>query len=91
MKQGVAEICSTLNRNREIRYNILVYGTKDNLTDILTQKSIFNLSPLDTIMFTGVQMSSQKSFLVPLNGNHAIANLHEKGNVYDFWRLLFRE
>ncbi|MFJ9496514.1 Ger(x)C family spore germination protein [Brevibacillus centrosporus] len=80
LKQGVAEICSTLNRNREIRYNILVYGTKDNLTDILTQKSIFNLSPLDTIMFTGVQMSSQKSFLVPLNGNHAIANLHEKGN-----------
>ncbi|MNO27167.1 hypothetical protein D3C76_170360 [compost metagenome] len=80
LNKDVAEVYSTLNRHPEVRYNLLVYGTKDKLADILTQKSLFNLSPLDTIMFTEEQMSSQKSFILPINGNHGIANLNEKGN-----------
>ncbi|EFM10651.1 germination protein, Ger(x)C family [Paenibacillus curdlanolyticus YK9] len=80
LQRGVKEIYQTLNRYREVRYNILVYGTKDKLSDILTQTSLFNLSPLDTIMFTGTQLGSPKSFLLPVNGNHAIANLNEPGN-----------
>ncbi|MWC27687.1 Ger(x)C family spore germination protein [Paenibacillus sp. MMS18-CY102] len=80
LQQGLKEIYLTLNRYREVRYNIFVYGTKENPSDILNQTSLFNLSPLDTIMFTGTQLGSQKSYLLPVNGNHAIANLNEPGN-----------
>ncbi|WP_225442796.1 Ger(x)C family spore germination protein [Paenibacillus lycopersici] len=79
MRRGVKELYLTLNRYREIRYNVYVYGTKDNLSDILTQKSIFNLSPLDTTMFSGTQMDSDLTFLLPLSGNRGIANVNEPG------------
>ncbi|QHW29542.1 Ger(x)C family spore germination protein [Paenibacillus rhizovicinus] len=80
LKHGVREICNTLSRYREVRYNTLVYGTKEKMMDILTQTSMFNLSPLDTIMFTGAQLSSQKAYLLPVNGNHTVANLNEPGS-----------
>lgn len=80
LNRGVKEIYLTLNRNREIRYNILVYGTRDKLEGLLTETSLFNLSPLDTILFSGMQQDSSESFLLPANGNHLIAALNEPGN-----------
>lgn len=79
MKMGVNNIYGTVNRYREVRYNILVYGTKRPIKDILTQKSILNLSPLDTTMFTASQMSSVQSVVLPVTGNKIIAYLSEKG------------
>jgi len=79
MKMGVNNIYGTVNRYREVRYNILVYGTKRPIKDILTQKSILNLSPLDTTMFTASQMSSVQSVVLPVTGNKVIAYLNEKG------------
>lgn len=78
-KLGVKEIYLTLNRYREIRYNVFVYGTKEKLADILTSTSLFNLSPLDTVMFTGTQLDSAQAFLLPMNGNRGIALLNEPG------------
>ncbi|WP_336774981.1 Ger(x)C family spore germination protein [Paenibacillus sp. MMO-58] len=80
MRRGGKETYSTLNRHYEIRYNVLVFGTKEKMEDILTQKSIFNLSPLDTIMYTSVQNRSQSPYVIAHYGNRIIANMNEPGN-----------
>ncbi|WP_127494939.1 Ger(x)C family spore germination protein [Paenibacillus glycanilyticus] len=80
MKRGGKETYATLNRHYEIRYNVLVFGTKEKMEDILTQKSLFNLSPLDTIMFTGVQNRTQSPYVIASYGNRLIANMNEPGN-----------
>ncbi|TCM96980.1 Ger(x)C family germination protein [Paenibacillus sp. BK033] len=80
MKRGGKETYATLNRYYQIRYNVLVFGTKDRMEDILTQKSIFNLSPLDTIMYTSAQNHSQSPYIIASYGNRLIANMNEPGN-----------
>lgn len=79
LKNEVTPIYSAINRYREVRYNILVYGTKRELPDILTQKSLLNLSPLETVMFTATQTSSGLSVIMPVTGNRILANLYEPG------------
>ncbi|MCZ8515368.1 Ger(x)C family spore germination protein [Paenibacillus filicis] len=75
--ERVKEAYDMLNRYREVRYNILLYGTKEPLRDILSQKSILNLSPLDTLMDTYAQMYSQRSFILPTYGYKIIAQFNE--------------
>jgi len=77
LRRGVEEAYNAANRFGEIRYNILVFGTKESLPDLFTQKSIFNLSPLDTIMFTPEQTFAQRSFIVPKTSNRVIADITE--------------
>lgn len=79
LKKGVVEVYNAINRYREVRYNILLYGTKTDLTDILTQKSLLNLSPLSTVMFTATQSSAPLSIIMPTTGNRIISNLNEPG------------
>ncbi|MEC0370449.1 Ger(x)C family spore germination protein [Paenibacillus chibensis] len=77
MLHGMDEIYDMLNRYREIRYNILLYGTKESLKDVLTQKPILNLSPLETIMDSPQQIYSQRSFILPEYGFKILGELNE--------------
>ncbi|GAB6989191.1 Ger(x)C family spore germination protein [Paenibacillus pini] len=77
LKHGVTEAFDMLNRYREVRYNILIYGTKEPLLDILTQKSILNLSPLETILDSPSQIYSQRSFILPVYAFKANAQMNE--------------
>jgi len=79
MRKGVVEMYSSLNRYREIRYSLFVFGTKERMEDIFTKKSLLNMSPLDTIMYSPEQVYSQHSFILPLHGNQVIARLNEPG------------
>ncbi|GGD58531.1 Ger(x)C family spore germination protein [Paenibacillus nasutitermitis] len=79
LRKGVLETYQALNRYREVRYNILMYGTKEKLDDVLIQKSILNLPPLDSIVFTAAQMNSQKTYIIPISSNRIIAELNEPG------------
>ncbi|MFD0590116.1 Ger(x)C family spore germination protein [Paenibacillus sp. GCM10027627] len=79
LKKGVKDVYATINRYREVRYNVLVYGTKRELPDILTQKSILNLSPLDATLFMDTHMGSTHSTVIPVAGNQVIAALNETG------------
>jgi len=78
MKHGMMEIYEMMNRYREIRYNILLYGTKESLKDVLTQKSILNLSPLESIIDSPQQIYSQRSFILPVYGYKIIAQMNEE-------------
>lgn len=80
LERGLQEAYDMLNRYREVRYNILLYGTKEKLTDILAEKSLFNLSPLDTLMFNPRQIFSQRSFLPPIYAYKIIARLRESSH-----------
>lgn len=73
-QMGIRNAIQVMNRYREVRYNIYMYGTREKMTDIFVQKSIFNLSPLDTVMF------SPKQIYQPITGNRFIAKLDEPGN-----------
>jgi len=66
-----------INRYREVRYNILLYGTREPLEKILTQQSIFNLSPLDTIMDSPLDTYRQQSNIMPQYGFKIVAELNE--------------
>lgn len=73
-QRGIRDAIQVMNRYREVRYNIYMYGTREKLEDIFIQKSIFNLSPLNTVMF------SPKQIYQPITGNRFIAKLDEPGN-----------
>lgn len=73
----VREAYDMVNRYREIRYNVLLYGTKESLRDIFTQKSILNLSPLDTLLDTPSQIYSQRSYILPMYGFKVVAQFNE--------------
>jgi len=81
LKHGVEEAYSATNRFGDIRYNILVYGTKEKLTDIFTEKSVFNFSPLESILFTPEQTFAQRSYIVPKTSNRVIAEITEPGEA----------
>lgn len=81
MKHGMKEIYDMLNRYREVRYNILMYGTNEPLHEILIQKSILNFSPLDTLMDLPYQIYSQRSFILPEYGYKIIAQMNEPSGL----------
>lgn len=82
MQEGkrIKEAYDMVNRYREIRYNVLLYGTKDNLRDIFIQKSLLNFSPIDTVMTTPSQIYTQRSFILPVYGFKLIAQFNEAGS-----------
>lgn len=79
LKKGarIKEAYDMANRYREIRYNVLFYGTKEPIRDIFSQKSLLNLSPLDTILDTPSQAYSQRSFILPMYGYKVLAQFNE--------------
>jgi Ger(x)C family germination protein len=79
LKKDVKEIYSAINRYREVRYTVYVYGTNRDLREVLMQKSLLNMSPLYTTMFTGTQSSAPPAFIQPITANRAISDLNEPG------------
>ncbi|RKP58045.1 Ger(x)C family spore germination protein [Cohnella endophytica] len=79
LKRGVREAFDAVNRYRELRYNLYIYGTNEKLSDIFVQKSIFNLSPLDTLMFTPEQIYAQRSSILSVTGNRFFSEINEPG------------
>lgn len=75
--ERLKEAYDMVNRYREIRYNILIYGTREEMREVFAQKSMLNMSPLDTLLDTPDQAYSQRSFLLPVYGFKLIAQFNE--------------
>lgn len=75
--QRFTEAYDKINRTREIRYNVLVYGTKESMRDVFSQKSNLNMSPLETLLDTPRQAYSQRSHILPRYGFKLIAQFRE--------------
>lgn len=79
MAQGVTQIHKAINRYREVRYNVLLYGTKEKLEEVFAVNSLLMLSPLDSLLFTGAQLSSPESFILPRKAYRIVADMNEPG------------
>jgi spore germination protein KC len=77
----VKELYESLNRQRDVRYNVWLFGTKEDMLDILTQKSILNLSPVDTMLIQEGLSYRQGGYIEPIYGFKVIANLNEPGRT----------
>lgn len=80
LQHGFKDIIDAINRFREVRYTIFLYGTKEPLEKILTQHSMLNFSPVDSIM-----ASPQRSYMleskIPQKWAYKLfASLYEAGN-----------
>ncbi|CAM3928490.1 Ger(x)C family spore germination protein [Cohnella lubricantis] len=80
LRAGMSGAIDAINRYRDIRYNVLIYGTNEKMDDILTQKSLLNLSPLDSVLFSPGPIYSQVSPILPVNFNHFISAINEPGD-----------
>ncbi|RTE10719.1 Ger(x)C family spore germination protein [Paenibacillus whitsoniae] len=72
--KGLQTAYNAMNRYREIRYNIYLYGTKEKLEDLFTQKSMLNESPIDSLI------ANPKQVYEPLSSNQITARINEPGN-----------
>ncbi|MEC0248468.1 Ger(x)C family spore germination protein [Paenibacillus chitinolyticus] len=80
MRKGLPDVYDMLNRYREIRYNILFYGTNKPLDKLLSQTSLLNFSPVESLLTRPEQYYSQKSLILPVYGYKFIADLNDSGN-----------
>lgn len=71
------EAYKAINRYREIRYNILIYGTKEPISTIFALKSLLNASPIESILSTPQQVFKQFSIIKPTYGYKVIADSTE--------------
>lgn len=77
LKHGMGQVFDMLNRYREIRYNVLLYGTRDPIQNILTEKSILNFSPLESVLESPQQIYTQRSFILPIYEFKILSMLNE--------------
>lgn len=79
LKQGVELAYETMNRYREIRYNIYIFATNEPLEKLLVQKAILNMSPIDTLLITPEQSYKLRSYILPKDGFRIISEINEPG------------
>ncbi|WP_068775985.1 Ger(x)C family spore germination protein [Paenibacillus sp. FJAT-26967] len=80
MKRGLREVYDEMNRFHQIRFNVLIYGTNEPATKLLSLKSLLNFSPLESLLARPGQFYDQKSLILPVYGFKFIAQLNEAGN-----------
>ncbi|MEK3988728.1 Ger(x)C family spore germination protein [Robertmurraya sp. FSL R5-0851] len=66
LKQDIKTSIDFINRYREIRYNILLYATKESIEDVFKTKSFFTLSGLSTILHEPREGYKQRSYIQPI-------------------------
>ncbi len=73
----IQQVYSTVNRYREIRYNVLIYGTKESIAKIFALKSLLNAAPIESILSTPQKVYEQFSIIKPEYGYKVIADSSE--------------
>lgn len=81
IRKGLPDVYDAINRYREVRYNITLFGTKENLVEIFKQNSIINFSPIDSLLTKPEKSYTQYSFIPPQQGFKFIAHLNETGTM----------
>jgi len=66
LEQDIKTSIDFINRYREIRYNILLYATKESIEDVFKTKSFFTLSGLSTILHEPREGYKQRSYIQPI-------------------------
>ncbi|QMV44600.1 Ger(x)C family spore germination protein [Cohnella cholangitidis] len=80
-KIGLVDLTDLVNRYREIRYNLWVFGTEEPMDKFLFNHPYFNLSAYDSILMKPLETYKQSSFIKPIYLNRFLADFYEKGKT----------
>ncbi|SDX38838.1 Ger(x)C family spore germination protein [Paenibacillus sp. CF384] len=72
------EILDAVNRIRVTRYTSWIFGTRDELINLLTSSAFFNLSQLYSLMYSPLTQAKQSSSVPPVTMQTFVANYNEK-------------
>ncbi|WP_373230946.1 Ger(x)C family spore germination protein [Cohnella sp.] len=82
LKKGdLLGVFDSLLRNPEIRYTSWVYGTKKEINEIFITKPFFNLSPLNSILYSPNTNYKQRPIISPMRFSQFIKEVREPGNT----------
>ncbi|THF76385.1 Ger(x)C family spore germination protein [Cohnella fermenti] len=74
----IEDVLDMVNRFPESRYTTWVYGTRMPIDKLLAISSLFNMSPLDSILHNPTPSYKEDSTMPPLQAMTFIANQHER-------------
>ncbi|GAA4836133.1 Ger(x)C family spore germination protein [Paenibacillus vulneris] len=80
-EQMLKKVFDFTNRNKETRYTKWFYGTKEKMYDLLSAKSFFDRSTLDSILGNPEQNYAQLSNLKPYYVNEIVAGMLEPSST----------
>lgn len=95
MRRGIDNILDLISRYHELRYTPWVFGTSENLDELLSTTPFFNLSPVSSMLHQPKEKYKQKSVIAPIMLREFISSVREPGNtallpaigvVEDDWR-----
>lgn len=81
LDKGVEKSIDFINRYREIRYNILLFVTRESIEDLFRAKSFFTLSPLSTLLHEPTENYRQRSYVQPKQFFEFISDIREPGQT----------
>ncbi|KIL38370.1 hypothetical protein SD70_26925 [Gordoniibacillus kamchatkensis] len=81
LKRGTKNLFEAVERYREIRFTPWIYGTKENIEQLLTTPAFYNLSPLLNISHEPEENYRQKSLVQPIRFVHFLADNLEPGRT----------
>ncbi|QMV44630.1 Ger(x)C family spore germination protein [Cohnella cholangitidis] len=74
-------VFDSLIRYPEIRYTPWVYGTKKEIKELFTTKPFFNLSPINSILYSPETNYNQRPLIAPMRLSRFIRELREPGQT----------
>jgi Ger(x)C family germination protein len=80
-KIGLVDLTDLINRYREIRYNVWVFGTDEPMEKLLFYHPYYSLSSYDSILMKPLETYKQSSYIKPIYLNRFLSDFYEKGKT----------
>lgn len=78
---GLVDLTDLINRYREIRYNVWVFGTDEPMEKLLFYHPYYNLSSYDSVLMKPHETYKQSSYIKPIYLNCFLSDYYEKGKT----------
>ncbi|QNK59845.1 Ger(x)C family spore germination protein [Paenibacillus sp. PAMC21692] len=73
----IEDVLDALNRQRASRYTSLIFGTTDDIENVLNSDNFFNQSPLYSVLYMPKPHEEQYTFIEPLQMQLAVQTIRE--------------
>lgn len=73
----IEDVLDALNRQRASRYTSLIFGTTDNIENVLNSDNFFNQSPLYSVLYMPRPHEEQYTFIEPLQMQLVVQTIRE--------------